>query len=136
MARNFIVGAGAACAMLLAGCATSSGGASGAADSVLEYQRQVALLEVRIALYEGAVGDAVGELGELARSAGDLGGTVDEIIGLFDEYQRRVDKLLRLYSEAREQGEVTGQDSPGTGDSVWGDDFGEDSGVHPVHLRD
>ena len=124
------------CVSLLAGCATAGGAGAGVADSVLDYQRQVAILEARIALYEGAVGNAVEELGDLASRAGGIDGTVDELISLFDEYQRRVDELLRLYREAREESEGAGQGSPGAGDSVWSDDFSEDSGVRVIREGD
>lgn len=67
---------------------------------ILDYQRQIGILEARISNYERTIDRAVSELESIRRRASNIDGTIDEIIELFDDYQRTVEQLLRDYREA------------------------------------
>ncbi len=69
---------------------------------ILDYQRQISVLEARISNYERTIARAVTELESIRRRASNIDGTIDEIIELFDDYQRTVEQLLRDYREAAE----------------------------------
>lgn len=72
---------------------------------ILDYQRQVGVLEARIsdyertiAEYERTIGRTVTELESIRERANSFGGTIEEVIKLLDDYQRTVERLLRDYN--------------------------------------
>lgn len=69
--------------------------------SILEYQRQIAILEARVHSYENTIGNTIKELESLRDRAQSFNGTVDEVIELFDAYQRAVEQLLQQNGEGQ-----------------------------------
>ena len=76
-------------------------------DTILEYQRQIAILEARNALYEQTVRDCLLEVADVRTRAESVEGTVDELIAEFDCYKRAVERLLRYYTDSKAEIENT-----------------------------
>ena len=68
---------------------------------VLEYQRQIDLLEERLRARDRAIDNAIGEIESISNRSKSMEGTIDDIIREIDEYQRAVERLLNDYREAR-----------------------------------
>lgn len=68
---------------------------------VLEYQRQIDLLEERLRARDRAIDNAIGEIESVANRSRGMEGTIDDIIREIDDYQRAVERLLNDYREAR-----------------------------------
>ena len=83
--------------LCLSECTTSRVGVP--SDTLLDYQRQIAILEGRLDSFTSGLGEVVAGLDDLTDRSANITGGIDEIIVLFDEYQRRVDELVSVYRE-------------------------------------
>jgi chromosome segregation ATPase len=87
----------------LAGCQSNSR----VDDTILEYQRQIAILEARNSLYEQTVRDCYIEIADVRTRAESVEGTVDELIAEFACYQRAVERMLLYYTDSEAEIENT-----------------------------
>lgn len=96
------------CAMLLFSCSTTNRTITD--STVIEYSRQLAILENGIEEYGESVADVRAsiatvyeEIGRVREGAASISLTVEDTIILFDEYQRAVERLLQDYDRLRNQ---------------------------------
>ena len=96
------------CAMLLFSCSTTNRTITD--NAVIEYSRQLAVLENGIEEYGESVADVRAsiatvyeEIGRVREGATSISLTVEDTIILFDEYQRAVERLLQDYDRLRDQ---------------------------------
>lgn len=75
---------------------------------ILEYQRQIDLLEERLHARDRAIDTAIREIESITNRSRGMEGTIDDIIREVDDYQRAVERLLDTYNTAR--GGDTGQE--------------------------
>lgn len=75
--------------------------------TILEYQRQIAILEARNSLYEQTVRDCYIEIADVRTRTESVEGTVDELIAEFACYQRAVERMLRYYTDSEAEIENT-----------------------------
>lgn len=68
---------------------------------VLEYQRQIDLLEERIRARDRAIDSGIRTIESVANRSRGMEGTIDDIIREIDEYQRAVERLFNDYREVR-----------------------------------
>lgn len=96
------------CAMLLFSCSTTNRTITD--NAVIEYSRQLAVLENGIEEYGESVAEVrasiatvCGEIGAVREGAANISLTIEDTIILFDEYQRAVERLLQDYDRLRDQ---------------------------------
>ena len=96
------------CAMLLFSCSTTNRTITD--NAVIEYSRQLAILENGIEEYGESVADVRAsiatvyeEIGRVREGATNISLTVEDTIVLFDAYQRAVERLLQDYDRLRDQ---------------------------------
>lgn len=111
------------CAMLLFSCSTTNRTITD--STVIEYSRQLAILENGIEEYGESVADVrtsiatvYEEIGRVREGAASISLTVEDTIILFDEYQRAVERLLQDYDRLRNQVAAAYANNSGTTDDT------------------
>lgn len=111
------------CAMLLFSCSTTNRTITD--STVIEYSRQLAILENGIEEYGESVADVRAsiatvyeEIGRVREGAASISLTVEDTIILFDEYQRAVERLLQDYDRLRNQVAAAYANNSGTTDDT------------------
>lgn len=96
------------CVMLLFSCSTTNRTITDSA--VIEYSRQLAVLENGIEEYGKSVAGVRADIatvcekiGGVREGATSISLTIEDTIVLFDEYQRAVERLLQDYDRLRDQ---------------------------------
>jgi chromosome segregation ATPase len=87
------------CIALLFNCTTTKNSRDDLTRDIVEYQKQIAVLEERIRQYDNAIDRAVTRTSTIRRTAESSASTIEDIIRLFDEYNAAVDELLRDYKQ-------------------------------------
>lgn len=111
------------CAMLLFSCSTTNRTITD--NTVIEYSRQLAVLENGIEEYGESVADVRAsiatvyeEIGRVREGATSISLTIEDTIILFDEYQRAVERLLQDYDRLRDQVATAYANNSGTTDGT------------------
>ena len=111
------------CAMLLFSCSTTNRTITD--NAVIEYSRQLAILENGIEEYgesvagvRASIAAVCEEIGAVREGATNISLTVEDTIILFDEYQRAVERLLQDYDRLRDQVAAAYANNSGTTDDT------------------
>ena len=96
------------CAMLLFSCSTTNRAVTD--NAIIEYSKQLAVLENGIEQYGESVAAVRADLatiradlGTIREGASNIDSTIEDTIVLFDAYQRAVERLLQDYDRLRDQ---------------------------------